>query len=273
MHCFHPVASGTMRIMTTRNPLLRSLFPSLALLLFASPARTQPSPEALTAFRTYTSAVEARLDAQHRLPDSFLAAPAAHGNSGRFAPEQLPAASPPGALLHHWRASTFIAGARVADFERFLRDLDSYPRRFAPEILSARISEGSPSSLVATLRVQQKHVLTVVLDTTYAINLGRLDAQHGFSSSRSLRIQEIASPGTADERALAPDEDHGFLWNQNTYWSYAERDGGLMVQVESVSLSRSIPAGLDWIVRPFVQSIPRESLAFTLERTAAALRK
>jgi hypothetical protein len=59
-------------------------------------------------------------------------------------------------------------------------------------------------------------------------------------------------------------EDHGFLWRMNTYWSWQERDGGLYLQVESVSLTRGIPVGLGWAVRPFVESIPRESLEFTL---------
>ena len=34
----------------------------------------------------------------------------------------------------------------------------------------------------------------------------------------------------------------------NTYWSYEERDGGLYMQVESISLTRSIPHGLGWAV-------------------------
>jgi hypothetical protein len=57
----------------------------------------------------------------------------------------------------------------------------------------------------------------------------------------------------------------------NTYWSYEERDGGLYMQIESVTLTRSIPNGLAWIVRPFVESIPRESLEFTLSATRNAL--
>ncbi len=63
---------------------------------------------------------------------------------------------------------------------------------------------------------------------------------------------------------MSPSEEHGFLWRLNTYWSYEERDGGLYMQIESVSLTRSIPNGLAWIIRPFVESIPRESLEFTL---------
>lgn len=84
-------------------------------------------------------------------------------------------------------------------------------------------------------------------------------------------MREIAGAGTAGERALGAGEEHGFLWRQNTYWSYAERDGGLVVQVESVSLSRGVPRGLGWAVGPYVERVPRESLEFTLRAVSGAL--
>jgi len=123
------------------------------------------------------------------------------------------------------------------------------------------------------MRVEQKHVLTVVMDTTYDVTFGRLDTQHGYSVSRSTKIAEIESPGTAKERALSPAEEHGYMWRLNTYWSYEERDGGLYIQIESISLTRSIPTGLGWLIGPFIESIPRESLAFTLRSTRDALKK
>jgi hypothetical protein len=51
-----------------------------------------------------------------------------------------------------------------------------------------------------------------------------------------------------------------------------ERDGGTYVQCESITLSRDVPFGLGWIIKPFVTEIPMESLAFTLQRTRAALK-
>ena len=102
---------------------------------------------------------------------------------------------------------------------------------------------------------------------------GRLDGAHGYSFSRSTKMAEISSAGTKEEHALSGDEEHGFLWRQNTYWSYEERDGGLAMQIESVSLTRSIPAGLGWAVGPFVESVPRDSLEFTLRSVCSALHR
>jgi len=46
-----------------------------------------------------------------------------------------------------------------------------------------------------------------------------------------------------------------------------ERDGGVYVQNEAVSLTRDIPGVLAWMIEPFLTSIPKESLEMTLEAT------
>lgn len=245
-------------------------------------ARAQPPTAAISAFNTYVGGVESRLAQQHRSPDGFLATPASDSGSearlrrGDLVIEELTrggGAAVPGALLHHWRGTAFVPGAKAADVERVMQDFDSYPQRFSPQVLRARVVQRQGDHLQASMRVEQRHIITVVMDTAYDVSFGRLDVRHGYSISRSTGISEIVSPGTASERTLSASEEHGFLWRQNTYWSYEERDGGLYVQIESISLSRSIPVGLGWVVRPFVESVPRDSLEFTLRSTCKALRK
>jgi len=46
---------------------------------------------------------------------------------------------------------------------------------------------------------------------------------------------------------------------------------GVYVQCEAISLTRDVPAGLNWLVGSFVQSVPRESLDFTLRSTRNAV--
>jgi hypothetical protein len=245
----------------------------------------EPTPAATTAFNSYSRQVEARLVEQHRSGNAFLAPTGADAErrvrSGEVIIERL---SPPlgddlsGALLHHWRGTAFASGATAADFERLMRDVKAYPQHFAPQVLQARLIEPgsadqSGNHLQAWMRIRQHHVITVVMDTTYDITFGQRDAQHGYSLSRSTHIDEIDAPGTSREHSLSPAEEHGFLWRLNTYWSYEERDGGLYLQIEAVSLTRAIPSGLGWVVRPYVESIPRESMEFTLRSAVSALKK
>lgn len=233
----------------------------------------------MAAFQAYASATESRLSEQHQSPDTFLVFSAdkqARLRSGEVIIEQLTPASgaeTAGSLLHHWRGTEFVRGVRAADFNRIIRDYANYPRYFAPQVLSANLISRGRERLQATMRVRQHRGITVVMDTAYDITDGQLDPQHGYSIARSTKIAEIASPGTPSEHALSPSEAHGFLWQLNTYWSYEEQDGGLYLQIETISLTRSIPAGLKWVIGPYVESIPRESMEFTLRAACNALRQ
>jgi hypothetical protein len=259
------------------NSRMVSLFCGLLFLVAASgPVAAEP-PAAAAAFNSYVGGVEARLARQHGSRDGFLAPEDVERlRRGELIVEQIkPAggADLPGAMLHHWRGTAFVPGARAADFERLMKNFGDYPKHWAPQVLQAKVTVQQGDHLQATMRVRQKHVITVVMDLAYDVTYARLDAEHGYSVSRSTRIAEIDAPGTAKERALGPSEDHGLLWRQNTYWSYEERDGGLYMQIETVSLTRSIPTGLGWVIGPFVESVPRDSMEFTLRSTCNALRK
>jgi hypothetical protein len=176
-------------------------------------------------------------------------------------------------MIHHWRGTAFAAGAKAADFERLMKNFHAYPQHFSPQVLQAKILSRQENHFQVSMRVRQHHVITVVMDSSYDVTFGRLDTLDGYSLSRSTQITEIDSPGTSRERPLKASEEHGFLWRQNTYWSYEERDGGLYMQIESLSLTRSIPTGMGWMVGPFVGSVPRDSLEFTLRSTCNALRR
>jgi hypothetical protein len=250
----------------------------LVLLVAASGCvAAEPTAAAAAAFDKYVGAVESRLARQHGAGSTFLVpVDAARLRRGELIVEQItPASGPvsPGVMLHDWRGTAFVPGATAADFERLMKDFNAYPQHFAPQVMQAKVVAQQGDHMQAMMRVRQKHVITVVMDTAYDVTFARMDTQHGYSISRSTRIAEIDAAGTAKERALNANEEHGFLWRLNTYWSYEQRDGGLYMQVESVSLTRAIPDGLGWLIGPFVESVPRESLEFTLRATCDALRK
>lgn len=237
-------------------------------------AIAQPGSDAIAGFNAYVGRVEARLDAQRRSQHNFLAnlPPQSSLAGGNIVLEQLTpdgGAELPGALLHHWRGTAFLPGATAADFEALLRNFPAYPHIFAPQVARVWVlSDGQ-----VKMRVVQQHVITVVLDTTYQVAFGQLDPRHRYSTSRSTQVTEIENPGTTHERGLTPAQAHGFLWRLNTYWTYEELDGGLYLQIETVSLTRGIPTELGWAVQPFIESVPRDSIAFTLRAAGHALRQ
>lgn len=253
----------------------------LAFIALATPncALAQPPVPANAAFDAYISRVESELAEQHKSPGGLLLVippeQTARLRQGELVIQDANHAgrSPDGAMFHHWRGTAFAPGAKASDFLRVMKDFDRYPQRYAPQVAQAKILKQDGDRYQVTMRVKQKHVITVVMDTDYDVTFRQQDLRRGYTLSRSTRIAEIGAPWTSHERVLPPGEEHGFMWRLNTYWSYEERDGGLYMQIESISLSRSIPTGLAWAIGPFVASVPRESLEFTLRSTCSALRR
>jgi hypothetical protein len=116
-----------------------------------------------------------------------------------------------------------------------------------------------------------KKVITVVVNSEHDALFTSTGADRSEGWIRSTRIAEVESPDEPGEREKPVGQDGGYLWRLNTYWRLLARDGGLYIQCESVSLTRGIPVGLGWLVGPFVTSIPKESLTFTLETTRKQL--
>jgi hypothetical protein len=135
----------------------------------------------------------------------------------------------------------------------------------------SRTLEHAGDDFKVYFRLTRKKIITVVLDTEYEVHYRRLDANRAQSRSYSTRIVEIEHPGESAERALPGGNDHGFLWRLYSYWRFSEADHGVYVQCEAISLTRDIPTGLNWLIAPFIESIPRESLEFTLRSTRAAV--
>jgi hypothetical protein len=121
------------------------------------------------------------------------------------------------------------------------------------------------------LRFRRHKVITVVLNTEHEVRYFHDSPVRAHSRSSAVRIAEVENAGRSDEREKTPGDDGGFLWRMETWWRMEERDGGIYVQSEVASLTRNIPVGLSWLIGPFVTSIPKETLAFTLEATRKAV--
>jgi hypothetical protein len=179
----------------------------------------------------------------------------------------------PGGLIHHWAGAIFIPGVTVDDVLRILQDYDRQSSYYAPDVERSKLDSRDGDHFRAFLRFRRKKVITVVLDTEHDIRYFRDSPAQAHSRSSATRIAQVENPGTPREREKTPGYDDGFLWKMETWWGIKAADGGVYVQSEVVSLTRSIPAGLGWLVGPFVTSIPKETLAFTLEATRKAVQQ
>ena len=177
----------------------------------------------------------------------------------------------PGGLIHHWVGVVFISGAKLEDVLGVLQDYDHQSTIYSPDVERSKIESRDGDHFRVFLRFRRHKVITVVLNTEHDIHYFRDAPNRAHSRSSAVRIAEVENPGKSHEREKPPGDDGGYLWRMETWWRMEERDGGVYVQSEAASLTRDIPTGLGWLVGPFVTSIPKETLVFTLEATRKAV--
>jgi hypothetical protein len=178
----------------------------------------------------------------------------------------------PGGMIHDWTGITFVPGVTLRQTLTAIQDYDRDADYYRPTVLRAKFLSREGNSFRVFLRLKETHVITVVLDTEYEIQYLVIDSTHAASVSRSTRITEVEGAGS-QEHATSPKANHGFLWRLNSYWRFYQADGGVYIQCNAISLTRDVPVGLGWLIGPFIENVPRESLDFTLTATREALLK
>jgi hypothetical protein len=181
------------------------------------------------------------------------------------------AISCPEGLIHHWEGLIFIPGAHVDDVLRVLQDYDHHSSYYAPDVAQSKLQSRDGQHFRVFLRFRRQKVITVVLNTEHDVRYFRDGPDRAHSRSSATHIAEVENPGKPNEHEKPREDDGGFLWGMETWWRMEGKDDGVYVQSEVVSLSRDIPAGLGWMIGPFVTSIPKDTLSFTLEATRKAV--
>ncbi|MBM3772493.1 MAG: hypothetical protein FJW27_14645 [Acidimicrobiia bacterium] len=255
------------------------------LTIVAGAADLKPATEA--AFERYARATERRIAAEVAAPATFLSVSTKPDrdcqrtfdalNRGEIVVEPLRSTDAgraidiPGGLVHHWLGTTFLPDVCVCDAVMLLQDYNRHGEIYRPRIERSELLSQNGDRFTFFLRFFMKKVITVVINSEHQAEYVRLTPERVHSRVVSTRIAEVEHPGAPDEREKPVGRDGGYLWRLNTYWRFLERDGGTYLQFESISLTRRIPVGLGWVVGPFINSLPRESLEYTLQTTRDVL--
>ncbi len=267
--------------------LLSGLAPRTSSANTGEPAAVKLKEKTDAAFNRYVQLTEARNEEEllrgnsilwiDGLPESDRKTAYAQMRHGEVKIEKLEAKEKggtlqtPGAMIHHWVGVIFVDGAKLSDVLAVLQDYNHHAAYYAPDVEQSKIELRDGDHFRVFLRFRRHKVITVVLNTEHEVRYYRDSPLRAHSRSSAVRIAEVENAGKSDEREKAPGDDGGFLWRMETWWRMEERDGGVYVQSEVASLTRNIPVGLGWLIGPFVTSIPKETLAFTLRATRKAV--
>ena len=273
---------------------MRTLVSSLlaVFLLVAVPGETAAAklkPETLRAWETYVQLTEKRVNSELGSTTGFLradflkpadAAPITgaikagqvfiqkvrtRGADGKEVPV-------PDGLIHHWFGAVFVPNVSLDAVLQLVKDYDQQQRYFK-EVEKSKLLARNGDTFEVYYRFVRKKVVTVHYNTDHTVVYRR--HQDGRESSRTFttKIAEVQNPGTDSESEKPIGDDSGYLWRLNSFWRFKQQDGGVIIECESISLSRSIPFGLSWLIKGFVESVPQESLESTLTSIRDSLRK
>ena len=269
---------------TIRSGAIASVAASLLVLLHAPAAAADLTTRTAINFDRYVRLTEMRLDRGAFLWIDALSASQQQARRDALRRGELIIEKPrtldggseidvPDGLVHHWLGLAFVPGATIDQALALLQDYNDHGQIYRPVVARSRLIARSGDTFKFYLRFFMKKVITVVVNSEHEARFTRPAPGRAEGRIHSTRIAEVENPDTPEERELPVGHDGGYLWRLNTYWRLLARDGGVYLQCESVSLTRGIPLGLGWLVGPFVTSIPRESLTFTLETTRDRLAK
>lgn len=173
-----------------------------------------------------------------------------------------------GGSINHWRGTVLVPRVRLDQLLKVLQEPQA-DRHKQEDVISSRVVSRNGDSQKVFLRLRRTKFVTVVYDTEYDVDYKRLAPDRALSNSISTRIVEIENAGTPRERALPEGDDHGYMWRLNSYWRYQQLPDGVLVEVESLTLSRDLPPIIGPLIRPIVNSTARESMTRTLASVRA----
>ncbi len=238
--------------------------------------------ETVAAFESYVQKVEAQINERVTGKKNFLwlddsPARRARVQGGEAVIERTTGTKPFGVqdgLIHDFIGAVFIKSATLAQTIAFVQDYDHHKAFYGPEVVDSRILSRDGEHFVIFMRLmKKKFVVTAVLDTEHDAQFFPLDETRWYSQSRTTKVVDVKDAGTPHERQGSVGSGSGYMWNLNSYWRFAERDGGVYVECQAVSLSRGMPWGTGWFIGPIVNDLPRESLSNTLTATRAGVAK
>ena len=241
---------------------------AIAVAVCATPAAAAPAPETVAAWNRYVAEAEARFERERVSTALPARAPVGDAEDGSGEPKRSACSWPSGVIvcegesinipsgtITRWRGSVWLPGITVEQLLHRLQHPGTPPPQ--DDVAASRVLSRTPDSLRVYIRLVRSAIVTVTYDTEHEMRFHRWGPALATARSVATRIEELGG------------DDHGFLWRLNSYWRYRQTRDGVVVELESLTLSRRVPAVVRPIAAPIVTRIARESM----ERTLDALRR
>jgi hypothetical protein len=217
-------------------------FAVFAVFALMTPAGAAPAPATLDAWQRYAAGLEQQLDRRRGAPR------AVPHDTLTTTGQSIPV---PSGTISHWHGAVFIRGVTL---DRVLAGLTN-PGTPPPQadVVASRVLARDACSVRVSIRLVRHAIVTATYDTEHQMTFTRHSPTLATARSVATRIEEVGGG------------DRGFLWRLHSYWRYEQQPGGVLVELDSLTLSRSVPAIVRPVAMPMVNQVARESMTGTLE--------
>ena len=240
-----------------------SWLPGLLLMLSGRNAYADPSAAASAQWNACVRATEAQLWPARAPAEST--APSSRAFVEPATAAACESTSPSSYTIQQWHGRLFVRGVTL---DALLSSLQ-HVLPVQDDIIAARFVDRGPDRVRVYLRLVRRTILTVTFDTEHEMTFARASPDVATARSVMTRINEVEAAGTAREHIVPAGADRGLLWRLQSYFRYTQMADGVLVEMQSLTLSRGIPFLLRPVANPIVDDVARESVARTLESVAA----
>ncbi len=192
--------------------------------------------------------------------------------SGELVITDLDPRKVPQGMIHHWVGDMFVPNVSLDQVMRVLNSYQLYSEMYQPLIRKASVVERDGDAVeLDVLAVQKAFSVTAAVETDEEIQTARPSSNRVCITADSVRINEIADYGEPSEHVFPEGRRPGYVWRALIVQRLEQRDGGVYVELETISLSRGIPVEVRWLIRPLTNDLPRKMMTGLLDETRTAV--
>jgi hypothetical protein len=175
-----------------------------------------------------------------------------------------------GGLIHHWRGRTYLRNVSLRDVIAVTQAYDSYNRVYRSIVSSSLLARDGDTYRVRVRLKESEAGLSAVLDVWSTVRYSYPGDGVVAAISLSNDIRQVSDPGGPHEQLLPAGTGNGYLWRAATFTAFFQRQDGVIVETETIGLSRPFPPLLGWFIEPIARRLGRKSVETSLQELTAA---
>jgi hypothetical protein len=172
----------------------------------------------------------------------------------------------PSGEIHHWWGAILLRNVSLESLLQFLKDYEHHAGRFS-DVERSRLISAEDNHYRFFFRLKRSQSLvTAYYNTEQECTYTQVSSNRVYSQSTATKIAELGNAGTDSEYEHPQGKDRGFLWRLVSWWRFEQQGPDVLIELESASLSRNIPAFVKYVpgISSYIRSIPRDSMESVL---------